>query len=199
MTNHSNVNAYPRSNRWLQALALIVPVFAYALFTSNDHLLLVASTDDAPPPVHELTTVPYVPKLQPPEIEIPPTEVPAANLPLEPTDPSQLENDPVYQQIRDAIRQGKMPDPNELGGGRPANTEPPSLDPQLSSSLSAGQIADRLSSRQWNAVELMLQSARLLDEEALTTLATGNEVKASECSAIARRLRTEVVTMIRGD
>ncbi len=198
MTTNSILNDARRPRRLLQAFAFIIPVFAYALFTSNDRWRLVASTD-APPPAAERTTVPFVPSLQPPEIVIPPSEHPDPELNTDPTDPAQLENDPVYRQIRDAIRQGKMPDPNELGGGNSTPSEPPSLDPQVASTLSAGQVADQLSSRQWHAIELMLQSARLLDEEASTALAAGNEVKASECSAIARRLRTEVVTLIRGD
>lgn len=122
-----------------------------------------------------------IPSLEAPEIDvIPPGPTP---LPQEGTPPEQ---DPLYHQIRSMMMQ-------DLATRFPGREVPPSLN---ATNATMTTDASRVSSKEWHAAELLLQSTRILEEESVQAMQQGNVAKAEERTAMVRRLRTEVLNLL---
>lgn len=129
------------------------------------------------------STIPSLeaPTLEAPEIDvIPPGPTPLLQEGAPP------EQDPLFQQIRSMMMQ-------DLATRFPRPDVPPSLN---ASHAMLATDSSRVTSREWHAAEMLLHSARILEEESVQAVQQGNVAKAEERAAMVRRLRTEVLSLL---
>lgn len=148
----------------------------YCLF-SGGPLVARTSTQEA--------IISPVEPVQPPDVEVPVVQA------FEPPSAEEREKDPLFQELKKVLM-------NRVEGG---TNEPPSLavPKGTRTPTTAGVKGSSISNRRWHAIELMLQSARLLDEESTQASAANEEVLSQQCSSVARRIRSEVVMLIEQD